>query len=140
MISKGDSALAWRNTMRSPFEIALVIIAPPGRQRDGLRVLVKAYAKIELVGEADDLATGAQVITERTPALVVIQSGQVGETFGGELRELKTQCPNVRFAVVVPDYRQEELARAAGADAVLLEGFTSETIFATIDKMLDATA
>lgn len=125
--------------MRSPFEIALVIIAPPGRQRDGLRVLLQASAKIALVGEADDLASGAQVIAERAPALVILQSGKDNGTFQAELRQLKIQCPNIHFAVVVPDYRQAEQARAAGADAVLMEGFTSETMFAAIDQMMKAT-
>ena len=125
--------------MQSPFEIALVIIAPPGRQRDGLRVLLQAYDKIALVGEADDLASGAQVIAERAPALAVLQGGEGGEAFWAELRQLKAQCPNVRFTVVVPDYHQAELARAAGADAVLMEGFTSEIMFATIDQMMKTT-
>ncbi|MDE3090311.1 MAG: hypothetical protein KGJ80_13095 [Chloroflexota bacterium] len=126
--------------MRAPFEIALVIIAPPGCQRDGLRVLLQAYNKIALVGEADDLASGAPVIAERAPALVILQSSKDNGTFEAELRPLKAQCPNTRFVVVVPDYRQAELACAAGADAVLMEGFTSETMFATIDQMMKTPA
>jgi hypothetical protein len=39
---------------------------------------------------------------------------------------------------VVPNHHQAELARAAGADAALMEGFTSETMFATIDRLLHA--
>jgi DNA-binding NarL/FixJ family response regulator len=122
----------------SPSEITLVVIAPPGRQRDGLRVLLRADNKIALVAEADDLASGAQVIAQRAPALVVLQDGNDNEAVWIELRQLKTQFSDVHFAVVVPNHHQAELARAAGADAALMEGFTSETMFATIDRLLHA--
>ena len=124
----------------SPSEITLVVIAPPGRQRDGLRVLLRADNKIALVGEADDLASGAQVIAQCAPALVVLQSGNDGDAVWTKLRQLKTQFANVLFVVVVTNCHQEELARAAGADAALVEGFTSETMFAAIDQMIKVPA
>lgn len=124
----------------SPSEITLVVVAPPGRQRDGLRVLLRADNKIALVGEADDLTSGAQVIAQRAPVLVVLQGGDDGEAVWKELCQLKTKFSKVHFAVVVPNHHQAELARAAGADAALMEGFTSETMFATIDQMLQAPA
>lgn len=122
--------------MLSPSEITLVVIAPPGRQRDGLRVLLQADHKIALAGEADDLVSGAQMIAQRAPELVVLQGDNDGELFWVQVRQLKTQFSNVHLAVVVPNHRQEELARAAGADAALMEGFSSEMMFAAIAQMM----
>ncbi len=126
--------------MLSPYEITLVVIAPPGHQRDGLRVLLHGDSKIALVGEADDLTSGAQVIAQRAPALVVLQGGDDGEAVWTGLRQLKTQFSKIHFAAVVPNHQQEELARAAGADAALMEGFSSETMFAAIARMMQAPA
>jgi DNA-binding NarL/FixJ family response regulator len=120
----------------SSSEITLVVIAPPGRQRDGLRILLQADHKIAVAGEADDLVSGAQVIAQRAPALVVLQGDHDGESFWIQVRQLKNQFSQVHLAVVVPNHRQQELARAAGADAALMEGFTSETMFATIAQMM----
>lgn len=122
--------------MPSPAEVTVVIIAPPGYKRDGLRVLLRAYDRIALAGEADNLASAVQLITERAPALAVLKNGENGDAPWAGLRQLKTQYPQVQFVVLVLDHSKEEQARAAGADAVLLEGFTSETMFRTIDQMM----
>ncbi|OGO36976.1 MAG: hypothetical protein A2Z03_04415 [Chloroflexi bacterium RBG_16_56_8] len=99
-----------------------------------MSVLVRADNKIALVGEADDLASGQPMVAERAPALVVLNVGEGGDTALMGLRQIKAQYPQVHFVALVRDREQERRARMAGADAVLVEGFTSETL----SKMMNA--
>ncbi|MBI4790494.1 MAG: hypothetical protein HY782_25985 [Chloroflexi bacterium] len=109
--------------------IPVVIIAPPGRLRDALSVLLRADNRIALVGQADDLAAGLEMVAARAPALMVLNVGEGGDTILAGLCQLKAQNPQVRFVALVRDRDQQQLARIAGADAVSVDGFRSEMLF-----------
>jgi len=121
MTSQGTSAL---------------IIAPPGRLRDSLRVLLRASGRIARVEEADDARLGLQSIAERPPGLVVLDAGLCEEDALAVLGQIKTQWPRLPCLVLVNNLDQEPVARAAGADAVLQAGFATEDFFSAIDHLL----
>ncbi len=83
--------------MQSTTSLSTVIVAPPGRLRDGLSVLLRARREIALAGEADDLPSGLPIILERAPALVVLDGSQVADKTLDALRQLKAQAPQMRF-------------------------------------------
>ncbi len=113
-----------------------VIVAPPGRLRDGLSVLLRARNEIALAGEADDVSAGLKMIAKCAPTLVVVDGGDSDQAVA--LQELKAHSPQVRFIALVHDQNEECRVRAAGADATLLHGFTSETLSKTIEEMMTA--
>jgi DNA-binding NarL/FixJ family response regulator len=115
--------------------VSALIIAPPGRLRDSLRVLLRASGRIAHVEEADDAGFGLQSIVARPPGLVLLDAGPEEDTWGG-LRQLKTQWPQLPCLVLVHNLDQEPSARAAGADAVLQPGFSTETFFSAVRRIL----
>jgi len=116
--------------------VSALIIAPAGRLRDSLRVLLRASGRIGRVEEADDARLGLGSIAERPPGLVVLDAGVGEEDALGVLGQIKTQWPRLPCLVLARNLEQEPTARAAGADAVLQAGFATETFFSTIQRIL----
>jgi len=113
-----------------------LIIAPPGRLRDGLRVLLRATGRITRVEEANDARLGLQSIAARPPALVLLDAALGDDDALRVLQQLTTQWPRLPCLVLVHNLKQEHMAQAAGADAVLQAGFATEIFFSTIQRML----
>ncbi len=99
-------------------------------------MLLRARNEIALAGEADDVAAGLKMIAERAPTFVVLNGSERGAESVETVRQFKTQFPQTRFIALVHDPEQAQRARTAGADATLADGFTSETLFETIEKMM----
>ncbi|MBI4785605.1 MAG: hypothetical protein HY782_00960 [Chloroflexi bacterium] len=90
---------------------------------------MRADNRIALVGEAEDVTSGLQLLAESVPALVVLNVSEGGATALVGLCELKTHYPQVRFVALVRDHAQEQQAHVADIDAVRANGFTSEMLF-----------
>jgi DNA-binding NarL/FixJ family response regulator len=116
--------------------VSALIIAPPGRLRDSLRVLLRASGRIAHVEEADDARVGLQSIVARPPGLVLLDAGLGEEDALAVLGQIKTQWPQLPCLLLVNNLDQEPMARAAGADSVLQPGFATETFFSTIQRIL----
>jgi DNA-binding NarL/FixJ family response regulator len=113
-----------------------LIIAPPRRRRDSLRVLLRANDGIEHVEQADDARSGLQNVTTRQPGLVLLDADLGDGDARGVLQQLKTQWPQLPCLVLAHNLNQEHVAWVAGADAVLQAGFATETFISTIEHLL----
>jgi DNA-binding NarL/FixJ family response regulator len=117
-------------------DVSVLIIAPPGRLRDSLRVLLRASGRIARVEEADDARLGLQRIAERRPGLVLLDADLGEDDARGVVQQIKTQQPRLPCLILVHNLDQEPRAQAAGANAVLQAGFATETFFSTIERIL----
>ena len=113
-----------------------LIIAPPGRLRDSLRVLLRATGRIARLEEAHDARSGLQSIAARAHALVLLDADLGDDDTRRVLGQLETQWPQLPYLVLVHTLDQEHMARAAGAGTVLQAGFATETFFSTIERLL----
>ena len=116
--------------------VSALIIAPPGRLRDSLRVLLRASGKIGRVEQADYARSGLQSIEPLSPGLVLLDAGLEEDEAPGVLGQIKTQWPRLPCLVLAHNPEQESAALAAGADAVLQAGFTTGNFFSTIQRIL----
>jgi DNA-binding NarL/FixJ family response regulator len=116
--------------------VSALIIAPPGRLRDGMRVLLRATGRIARVEQADDARSGLQSIAARAPGLVLLDADLGDDDTRGMLQQLETQWPQLPCLVLVHNLGQEHMVRAAGDGIVLQAGFATETFFSTIDHLL----
>ena len=117
--------------------ISALIIAPPGRWRDSLRVLLLASGKVAHVSQVDDALVCLPDITAHPPNLVLLSAHSSDGSLWQTVRELKRQCPQMRCVALVHTRAQEQLAREAGADALLPEGFTTEELFNVIGTVIE---
>ena len=93
--------------------------------RDGLQnesALIAAGKKIELVDLLSESGLARIEVTSFVSPKWVPQMADAGEVMAGIVR-----APGVRYAVLTPNMRGYENARAAGADEVAIFGAASET-------------
>lgn len=116
--------------------VSVLIIARPGRMREGLRALLRMMPKIELIGQVDQGSAALERVTQARPALVLLDSSLPFAEMELALRQIKAEWPQTQCIVVADNILQQGLAQAAGADGVLLKGFATETLFTTINEVL----
>jgi DNA-binding NarL/FixJ family response regulator len=107
----------------------VLIIAPPGRLRDGLRVLLRASAQVAHTAQVDDLASGMQWIAQVQPDLVLLDADLLDEQGWQAIRQIRQGWPQCRCVALTHTTRQEQLARASEAAAILSDGFSSKALF-----------
>ncbi len=112
---------------------SVLIIAPPGRLRDSLRVLLYA-AGVAQVNEADAFAAGLATLTRTGSELVVLDPG-------ASMAEVMPMIQQLRRAgaagclVWAPTIKQARLARQAGIGVSLLPGLSAEALAVILDQV-----
>jgi DNA-binding NarL/FixJ family response regulator len=113
-----------------------LIVAEPGRFRDSLRALLGATPQIGAVSQADDAVSALRIIAEDHSALMFLDSSLPGNEVDAVMQRLRAECPQVRCIVLADNARQQQEAKVAGADAVLLKGFSTGELFQTVERLL----
>lgn len=114
----------------------VLIIAPAGRLRDSLRVLLRASNHVTQVAQADDLPAGLRLLAELGPKLVVLDAAICDGTLEPVVRQLKARHPRLPCTVLTHTFDQERQAHIGGADGILQAGASAEAFLATIDSAL----
>ncbi len=111
-----------------------LIVAAPGRLRDGLRAMLSA--KGEFVGAhlADDGNAALQELTTSHPSVVLLDANLPGGEAWRVLSELKERYPQSHCVVWTHTPTQARRATAAGADGVLDARFSSEGLSKVIEQ------
>jgi DNA-binding NarL/FixJ family response regulator len=116
--------------------ISTLIAAKPDRLRDGLHLLLSTAPQVSAIEQADDLDSTYELITERPPGLVVLDTNLDIGSVSDVLRQIKREVPSLPCLVVVANDEQQRVAWDAGADAVLLKGFSSSELLALIEQLI----
>lgn len=130
--SEGNKMLKERNEDCAP----ALIVANPGRIRDGLRTLLRATPRIKTVFQADDGPSALEIITEYHPALVLLDSKLANNDIQSVSRHIRTESPQTRCIILVDHARQQWMAKVADADSVLPIGCPAGEFFATVEGVL----
>jgi len=113
-----------------------LIVAKPGPLRDGLQALLIAMPQVDAVEQVCDLSSALEVALERSPALVLLDSGLAGSGIRPAVRQAKAKWPQARSIFLADSVQQQCEAEAVGADAVLLKGTPPDRLVATIVRLL----
>ena len=116
--------------------VPTLIVARPGRMRDGLRALLRATPRLELVGQADSSSSALTMVRDSQPSLILLDCNLPGDEVQSVLEQMKLRSPATRCVVLAKDAQQQWVAKAAGADSVLLAGFPVTKFFAVIEELL----
>ncbi len=114
--------------------MSLLLVARPGRMRDGLQALLRTMPEIEIVEQADTPSEALTPISRQLPVLVLLDSSlDLGEMLS-LLMQVKGSCPETRCIALVENGQQQDAVTEAGADAALVTGFSTEILRATINE------
>jgi DNA-binding NarL/FixJ family response regulator len=118
-----------------PKSASAIVVAAPGRLREGWRALLLAAPIITAAHEVD-AETALSSLQEHRPDLVLMDANGIGDAIWSLLRTIRSLYPQTRVVAVVNSSDQECEAGEAGADAVLFRGFSAEELFAIVRSIL----
>ena len=109
----------------------ILIVSEPGRLRDSLRVLLKSRFPQAVIEQAETSVTALQLLAANPCTLVMLDAALPDEQAWQAL-----ECLDVhrqRCVILAHSFAQQRQAWQAGANAVLLDGFTVESLCAALD-------
>jgi CheY-like chemotaxis protein len=111
----------------------MVVVAQPGRMLSSLRVLCKSLFPNVSIEQFEEISSVMQRLAGSQPLLVLIDAdlpGEAGWQLGDAIRQSAAQHPVVILAHTA---QHSERARAAGLDALPLEGLTAAKLSEVVD-------
>lgn len=118
-------------------DVPILIVAKSGRWRDSLQVLIRAVEGVELLAPTDGIASALPLLAAYAPLLVVLDFNLLGDEAWTLLQQIKRDYPQVRCLALIESETQKQLVQAAGADNVLLAGFTLEMLQTALAQILE---
>jgi DNA-binding NarL/FixJ family response regulator len=91
--------------------------------------------RVRVLDPVEDCSTMLSVVPEDQPAVVLFDSNLLDDQ-ASIFSQFKIDRPVARCLVFVDSYRGQVEASDAGADAVLLRGFTTTELFSTVGELL----
>ncbi|MBN1889606.1 MAG: response regulator [Thermoflexales bacterium] len=119
--------------------VSVLIVASPGRLRDGLSVLLQASGFVTAIEQVDDGQAALRTIAQHPPQLVLLDAGLADNQVWQTLQQIRAGWPHVRCCVLVHTSGQMNKAHTAGADAVIQAGFSVESFFKTLADLMPST-
>jgi DNA-binding response OmpR family regulator len=112
------------------------IVAPAGRLSDGWRALLLALPEITDVRQVDSTSSALGATEIPGPDLVLLDAEALGERAWALLEQIRANAPRCRCIAVICSVHQRRIALAAGAEAVLIRGFSAAELSATVKDLL----
>ncbi len=118
-------------------KVPAYVLARSGRIRDGLVALLRAIPRIGAVQYMNTDLTELKSIPDYNQALVLLDASLINQEVWSTMKQVKEEALRTRckYIVLADTVFQQRMARAAGADEVLLTGFPAAQLFATIDDL-----
>lgn len=116
--------------------MTVMIVAEPGRLRDGLQTMLASFLGVEPLVAGDDRLPAVDAIRTARPDLVILDAGLFGAGAEALVRELKSERSCMGCIVVVERITQLGAMQDAGADHVLLRGFQATRLFGAVEQLL----
>lgn len=113
-----------------------LIVAKPGPLRDGIQALMIAIPQIDAVYETSDLSSAPDIVYDRCPDLVLLDSSLDREAIRPAVRRVKAQWPQARCVFLADDVQQKREGESADADVALLKGLPATQLVAAIVGLL----
>ena len=117
----------------------VMIVAEVGRLREGLQVMFDSFPSLETVAVVGDGPSAMEAIQSRQPDLAILDAHLFDEGTADLIRAIKQGGNGVRCLVVAERLAQFQPLLDAGADKVLLKGFSAAEIRSGMEQLLDKT-
>jgi DNA-binding response OmpR family regulator len=115
--------------------LALIAVRP-GSLQDSLVALMTTMRQVNSVLIAEDAASAMRTAAQHRPALVVLEMNLGMEEARTLLKEVKSRWSVMQCLALADCVEHQQEAESAGADVVLIKGFTAAKFTATIEALL----
>ena len=109
----------------------VLIVSKAGRLRDSLRVLLKSCYPLAAIAETETSTSALQWLAADPCALVLVDAALPGEQAWQALDWFR--APRARCVLLAHSLAHQKQAREAGANVILLDGFTAESLSAAVE-------
>jgi len=114
--------------------VTVLIVAPRGRFREGLQAVIRAVPWVNLVVCRDTLTAVSSPSATFTPTLTILDADiLIPATDSGACA---MPAKDTRLLVLISTAQQRSQAATLGADAVLLKGFPTKTLYRTMEALV----
>jgi DNA-binding NarL/FixJ family response regulator len=117
-------------------EESILIVARPERLREALRALLTPMPCLDTVRSVDNVPSALKTVIEQAPRLVLLDANLSDNEVKAALKHIKMEQPETYCIVLAHSVWQEQMARLAGADDVLLKGRPTAGLLNTVAKLL----
>ena len=116
--------------------IIALVIAQPGSLRNSLMTLLSTMPEIEIVAEVKDLSTLKRISHKWQPDLIVLDATSAESGLPAALQQIKKVWGRSQAIILVDSVKQEQIAQAAGFEAVFMKGSRIALLIDIIENLL----
>lgn len=113
----------------------VVIVAESSRLREGLQTMLDSFLTVETVALVEDGPAALEAIRSQRPETVIVDADLFSEDTADWVAAIKQEWHGVGFLVVAERLAQFQPLLDAGADKVLLRGFTAAELSKAISQL-----
>jgi DNA-binding NarL/FixJ family response regulator len=114
----------------------VILFARPGRMPAGLRVLLKSLFPLVQIEQTEALSTVRGLLAVEQPCLVLVDAALPEEQAWLLVEEIKHGFTRHHCVILAHSSIQQQQAQSAGAQAVLLDGFTADDLLTAVNLCL----
>jgi DNA-binding NtrC family response regulator len=118
-------------------KMTVLVIAPPGRLRTSLGVLLRASNHIQSIRYASDTCTGLRLLAEFIPQLILVDANLPDGKALELLNQLNCQDGLPPCLVLAHNEAQANQLLTIGAGQVLQIGFSTENFLETVARLMN---
>lgn len=118
--------------------VDVLIVAQPSRFRDGLKSIVQALSWVEQVGTVEQWTAVSDYVQRYQPAIVIFDINDLDTATWIEASTLRLSCQKSKCIMIIDRAQQRSVAKAMGAEAILLRGFSTDLLYNTIRTLIVA--
>jgi DNA-binding NarL/FixJ family response regulator len=112
--------------------LTTIIFAPPGPLRQELLAFLKSISELDLANAAADPDELQKAMEQFSPQLLILAGSGSFTPVAEALAQLKRNAAPIPCLVLAENRQQIQQALAAGADHILLKGFSTQEFLAAL--------
>ena len=114
---------------------SLLVVIEPGRKLESLRVLLQGFDQIDRVLETKGVVSAWRMFASESPDFILIDMDLPNNESWQFLEKVKNGSHCIQIAALVSDSRQVQAAQQAGADSVLVTGFSATDLQIALEPL-----
>jgi DNA-binding response OmpR family regulator len=126
-----------RESVKQERTMQVVIVAKSGRLRDGLQAMLDSFPALQPLALEESGPAALEAIGRQQPDLVIVDADLCDEDRADWVKAMKQEWNRARCLAIAGRLAQFQPFLDAGADEVLLKGFSAAELRAAIKKLLD---